>query len=729
MASLDFHKLKHAVERQFDKLARHDMFRTEVDKDQLWENYLASFPPGTNPMFRERTEHDCSCCRQFIKQIGNTVAIIDGEVVSVWDIQVDEPAYQAVVDSMSRLVKSQKIVNIFLYPEKNAGTDKNYEQGETRVMTWEHFHVNIPWGRNQGKNYYRPKANIPTELSDARATHDVFLRGLTELTQDSIDTVLDLISQNSLYRGNEYRENLKAFDKLKRKVDKLNFRRVDEADYSTLHCLCGASFKWQGVDDGLEVWKAEHTPHLTAAQDLFVWENLDKVGGSVSRIRNTAIGTLLIDLSRIEKGEEKELDFVGAVKKFETSIMAPSNYKRPTALVTQKMIDAAKKTVEELGLTDALERRYAHLPDIKAPDIIFADHSAKKVIKGVFDDLPLKSVIPKNLDKVETVSIEKFIKDIVPQVDSIEVFFDNKYVNNLVSLIAPAHKDSKPLFKWNNEFSWSYNGDFADSIKERVKKAGGNVTSDLCCRLAWYNYDDKDLHMKEAGGFEIYYGQKRSPFTNGQLDVDMNVSPTTREPVENIFYGNRHKMTEGTYELFVNQFNYRESIDVGFEVEIDYLGDIRRFAYEKPLRQKENVTVAKFKYTHAKGIEIIESLSESSSSKTVWGLKTQDFHKVNVLMLSPNYWHGTIEAEGIGNKHYFFMLADCVNDGQARGFFNEFLRSDLDKHRKVIEMVGAKMKTGESKDQLSGLGFSDTKRAEILVRVKGTFIRMLRVQV
>ena len=56
---MDFSRIKHAVTRQFDKMTKHDMFCTEVPKDALWLNYLQSFPEGTNPLFRERTDHDC----------------------------------------------------------------------------------------------------------------------------------------------------------------------------------------------------------------------------------------------------------------------------------------------------------------------------------------------------------------------------------------------------------------------------------------------------------------------------------------------------------------------------------------------------------------------------------------------------------------------------------------------------------------------------------------------
>ena len=38
--------------------------RTGVSKDALWDTYLASFPEGSNPVYKTRTEHDCQCCKQ-----------------------------------------------------------------------------------------------------------------------------------------------------------------------------------------------------------------------------------------------------------------------------------------------------------------------------------------------------------------------------------------------------------------------------------------------------------------------------------------------------------------------------------------------------------------------------------------------------------------------------------------------------------------------------------------
>jgi hypothetical protein len=256
-----------------------------------------------------------------------------------------------------------------------------------------------------------------------------------------------------------------------------------------------------------------------------------------------------------------------------------------------------------------------------------------------------------------------------------------------------------------------------------VKRAGGNVTGDLCCRLAWYNFDDLDLHLREPNGAEIYYHRKVVP-SGGQLDVDMNAGfGKTREAVENIFYAAERMLREGQYRLFVHQFAKRESTDVGFEAEIDFKATVHRFTYAKPLKDGETVTVADFTYTRTDGLKILSSLPATTASRKIWNLDTETFHRVNVVTLSPNHW----DERGVGNRHYFFFIDGCQNDGTARGFYNEFLRSDLDQHRRVLELVGARVRTEESASQLSGLGFSSTQRNSLVVKVGGSVNRVIRI--
>jgi hypothetical protein len=665
-----FIKFRDAINVQVKKMSKQKLFTVALDKTLIWDTYLDAFPAGTNEIYRERREYDCNCCKQFIRDVGRMVTIgSDMELTTVWDIKVDGH-FQIVADVMSAMVKGAAISNVYTAEQSKVGVEKTHGlDDDGSVSTWNHFYAVVP------PAVVKAKADRGTYLGDLQSSKNVFKRALDEVTTDAVDTVLELIAQNSLYRGEEH----------KAAVEKLQLHQTSYNNISSI----------------------EH-------KDRAVWVAIS-AGNGVARIRNSAIGTLLVDLS-------EDMDLDKAVKSFEAKV-APTNYKRPKALVTKSMIKKAQETVEELGIADSLERRYAVTEDITINNVLFADRSVKKSM-NVFDTLANEvKVDTKKFDKVEDISIADFVANVLPKATSLELLVENNHVNNFMSLLAPVHADAPSMLKWDNNFTWSYNGDVTDSIKERVKAAGGAVDGAMRCSLSWTNSDDLDIHIQGPDG-HIHFATRKSSKSGCNLDVDMNAGgKRSLTPVENITWPDKSRITAGKYKLFVNQFSKRNSDNYGFDVEFEFDGVTHSFHYDKPMSSGSNVTVVEFKYVPFKGIEIINSLPATTASRTEWEVPTQSFQKVNMLMSSPNHW----DEQKVGNKHWFFIVDGCKQEGSTRGFYNEFLKESLHTHRKVFEVLGSKMKVQPSDNQLSGLGFSSTVRNSVVCRVEGAFSRTLKI--
>lgn len=669
--SNNYHDFVVALQKQLTKMAKTGLFEVTLDKDQVWNHYLDSFPAGTNNLFRERREYDCNCCKQFIRDVGRVVTFVNGKRVSIWDIKVPG-YYQTVVDALSALINTAPVGDQFLHFQAKVGTAQSNVlesvDGEAKVVTYNHFHAVLP------QEVVKPNASIASTLSESRSNVQVFERSLKELSLDAAETILELNAQGSLYRGNEQIASVTLFIEMKNKYDAL-------------------------PED---------------QKEGFVWTQGLKLGHR-GKFRNSAIGTLLEDLSG-------GMDIESAVKRWE-KVMAPANYKRPTALVTEAMIKKAQEKVQELGLMDSLPRRYAVLEDLTVNNVLFADRNTQKAT-DVFGDLLKGAKKPvKGPANVEEISIEKFIREVLPTATSIEALVENRHTGNLVSLVAPVYPDAPNMLKWDNNFSWSYNGEVTDSIKERVKAAGGKVEGALRISLAWNNGDDLDLHMRTPRGEHLYYGNRRGG--GAYLDLDMNGMDKHDDlnPVENIIFERESQIEEGIYKVWVNQYNVRSRDRVGFTLELEHGNTTLEFSRPQAMSRGSDVDVITFRYTRKGGVEVIESLPHSKQSKDVWGMATEQFQKVSVIMNSPNHWDG----QEIGNKHYFFMLEGAKQPGTTRGFYNEYLRNELNEHRKVFEHLAGKMKVPASDEQLSGLGFSDTQRNELTVKVTGAFTRTLKV--
>ena len=90
-----------------------------------------------------------------------------------------------------------------------------------------------------------------------------------------------------------------------------------------------------------------------------------------------------------------------------------------------------------------------------------------------------------------------------------------------------------------------------NDLKERLEREGAK-SSDVQISLVWNNYNDLDLHVVCPSGERIHGGNRESA-CGGELDVDANVRPETKKPVENVVWP-EGKAPGGTYKAYVHHY-------------------------------------------------------------------------------------------------------------------------------------------------------------------------------
>ncbi len=704
---MNFKEFNQKIQQQFAKMcATGKLFRVELTGQQVWDIYINGFSASQNPVFRDpqSSVHNCNTDKHFIKRYGNIVALDENNsIMTMFDIDVAGSDFETTVPNLSAWLKEAKIVapffeswneiNVLPYEKKITKTQTQFQLGiaeqykqytkeevekfgvveQGKVYTFNHFHVFVP-----SAFIDMSIKSVDAIVGEYRDAKNVFQRGMQEIPLDTLQLVNDLILQGSLLNGDAHLFKIQQFIELKKQYELVPVAQKDN---------------W--------CWKASYKL-------------------PISKFRNELIGTLCVELAEgVELNE--------ACKTWNKRV-DPLNYMKAKAPITTSQIKQAQKFVEEEGYLASFERRFATIDDIDVSEILHTN-AGDGTIKtaSLFDAVKATSVSTRHkrshFNDITSISIETFMKEILPTATSVEAFLENRMDGNLVALITANENNSKPLFKWSNNYSWTYNGNLAgkSQIKEAVKSAGGKVDGVLRFSITWNesgnDNSDLDNHCLEPNRNRIYFSSKVSPTSGGHLDVDI-ITPNGKLAVENITFPSIQKMQQGNYTFLVNQYSARNS--QGFKAEIEFNGEVYNYEYNKAVNGNVEVAIVTLK----NGVFSVEhKLPETASSKTLWGLESNEFHKVNLVSLSPNYWG----ENNIGNKHYFFMLEGCNPDVPLSSFHNEYLVGELLNHRKTLEVLSQTTKLPVPKSSLSGLGFNATVPDELIVRVKGSHQRVLKI--
>jgi hypothetical protein len=689
---MKFKAFNEELKKQFNLMQEHKLFRVQMSGQEVWDSYLNGFTKEENPIFRDpqSSENNCNHDKNFIRRYGNVVAITDNlDVLTLFD-NVTASKYANTSNKLAKLVKESEITEVFLETfldlktlpyEKVSENATSFQLGHTKTLklytqkevdkfgvvnvndiyTFHHFHVDL---KRQFVDF--SGKSVESLMGEFRDSRNVFLRGLSEISLETLKLVKDLINQGSLLDGETHLFKVEQFIKFSEE-------------------FAGLSSK---------------------EKSLYSWIKSYKL--ATAKFRNELIGTLSVEIS-----EDLEKACLNWNKRVD-----PANYMKAIAPITKRQKEEAEKFVYENGYVESFNRRFATLNDVKASEILHVNNEQKRF--SIFDKC---SVVGGKyvLDSIPEVGVDDFMENILPTCTSLEAYLQSTQKGNMVTLTTAGSESSKPIFKWTNNYSWTFNGNLAgkSQIKAEVSSKGGKVDGVLRFSMLWADGNgdnsDLDLHCIEPNGFRIYFSDKISSGTGGNLDIDIT-QPSGRLAVENITYPNIERMQDGVYQLKVHQFAERGS--KGFKAEVEFAGEVFTYNYDKRVCDKEYVSVANVTLRNGK-FTIEHLLPHTSESGDIYGLKVNDFHRVKLACLSPNHWGDS----AVGNKHYLFMLENCKTGESLRSFHNENLIPELVAHRKVLEVLaGTTMLPPTEGEELSGLGFNATVKDSLIVRINNNKI-------
>ena len=118
-----FNIIKKKVADRLALLSNYQLLQVDLERNDLFTAYLDCF---IDPV--ERQLHNCNCCKNFLRNYGGIIAIVDGaKIETLWDFTLEDELYSQVPITLGKIVREAAISGIFLSNEKELGTDFNYQ--------------------------------------------------------------------------------------------------------------------------------------------------------------------------------------------------------------------------------------------------------------------------------------------------------------------------------------------------------------------------------------------------------------------------------------------------------------------------------------------------------------------------------------------------------------------------------------------------------------------------
>lgn len=392
VSKMDFKSFNNKLVSVFDKATKNrNVFLTKgSDPDDLWNVYLDSFL--TEEL---RQEHNCNCCKNFIRNYGSMVTLDSkGKATSpLWDTGTDFGEWNDVVKVLSKQVKKQKVSGI-MYTKENV-------LGESFSGGWSHFSVATP--NNSKVSGHKTHSQLQSEKKEE---YRMVSRSIIKYSLASVEQAISILTPDTLNQSDKFLGVVQWWNTL-----------------------------YNGIVEG-------------SNRNNVIWNFVAESPSGFCHINGTVVGSLLDNIIAGKSFDE--------IKRIHNSMVDPLKYQRAQSAPTLGNINQAEKIIEQLGIEKSLYRRVASVAEIDKlwvkPDVKTSQESSGSVFGHLKKDIKgSKEINPIEVDGGK-VTLEKFMNKIVGSADKVEAYIRTS--EYFVSFVAPVHDDAPSIMKWDNNFSW-----------------------------------------------------------------------------------------------------------------------------------------------------------------------------------------------------------------------------------------------------------------------------------
>ena len=361
-----------------------------TNAEDLFEVFLYNIPAHA------RQHYNCNACRNFISRYGGLVTIDDDgyKYPVMWNFSYPEffnKAIRAVYDA----VENAKVTGMFITSNRRLGTPK--------TGPWTHMAVDMP----KHKIYRSRLYDAEQAMAEKKEDHRMLGQAAFKYSLKTIETAVNILRSNSLYRGEKFHGIAEWFLEIK-KITKLPKEQFEN----------------------------------------LLWKKAATAPAGFCHISSSMIGTLLDDI-------EEGMDFETVKRRFDEK-MNPTKYQRPQAAPSAGNVRRAEEIVEKLGIRNSLKRRFAKIDEVET---IWRSHSGERN-QSISSDSVFAGVKTKQDGKVDyhkgiapwnqTMTWEKFARTVLPVAKKIEMWIPNRR-EAYCAFVTADDISAPPIVLWDTE--------------------------------------------------------------------------------------------------------------------------------------------------------------------------------------------------------------------------------------------------------------------------------------